>query len=293
MKGRARFILAALLTVSTVFTACGDGATDSTSVAGATTSPPPTATTLRATTTSATTHTEATTTASPRTSSTTTTTTAATTTTTTTLPPPTSPLPESLLPGSDFALTPVPGAVLSVVGVRYDDVLNVRHAPGTNHTVIAELAPTAESIVATGRARMLTQSIWWEVTTEDGLYGWVSARFTARRGPSSDWTSFIVDKLGGIPEEGTMDALGETTATALSPNDPGVTTSIVMVVAPAIGDIGMATFDVVGLADDTTHALRVRVFGQPTNSGFSLKSAEVTDMCDSVRGPSEPDAPCA
>jgi len=178
--------------------------------------------------------------------------------------------------------------VLSVVGVRHDDVLNVRRAPGTNHAVIAELEPTAESIVATGRGRMLTESIWWEVTTDGGLYGWVSARFTARGGATTDWTSVVTGGSGSIAVESTMEELGEVAAAALTPDDPDVATSIVMVVAPTIGDLGAVTFDVVGLDDVDEHALRVHVFGQPVDGGFSLVNAEVAVMCVSTGDPPAP-----
>ena len=302
MKRRSYLIFLAVFVFSAVIVACGDDAADTTSVVRATTttaqdvsSTADTTTTAAATTsTAATTTTSSTTTTSAPTSTTTTTSApSTTTTTTTTLPPPTGPLPENLLPGTNFDLAPVVGAVLSVVGVQYDDVLNVRQAPGTNYAVIDKLAPTAESIVATGRARMLTQSIWWEVTTDDGLYGWVGASFTARRGPTFDQTSFIVDQLGGIPQAATMEALGKVVADVLVAPDADFPSKVVLVVAPAVGDLGEVTYDIVGLGDDTTHALRAHVFGQPSDGGFSLMSAEVTDMCDSIRGPSEPGGLCA
>jgi hypothetical protein len=219
-----------------------------------------------------------------------------TTTTATTAPvPPTAPVPESQLPGTAFDLAPAAGAVLSVVGVQYDDVLHVRYAPGTDQAVVADLAPVAEDFVATGRARMLTQAIWWEVTTADDTVGWVSARFTARRGPTFDVTSEVIAELGGAPSAETMLELGEIVADALKSVDPEVAPVIVPVVAPSVGDLGEVTYDVVGLADDSTRALRVHVFGQPDDGGerFTLKSAEATDMCDSVRGGAGTfDGPC-
>lgn len=298
MKCRVR-ILTALLTVSTFITACGDDEPTSISPAGTTTSSPPTATTLRAATTSPTAATEApttvfgTSTTAPTTTNTNSTTTTAPTTissstTTTTLPVPTSPLPENLLPGSDHTPAPEPGVELSVVGVRYDDVLTVRHAPGSSHAVVAELAPTAVNMVATGRGRVIAESIWWEVTTEDGLYGWVSAPFTARGGATTDWTSVVTGGFGTTPEESTMEELGEVAANVLAPDDPDAATSIVMVVAPTIGDLGHVTYDVVGLNDVTEHALRVHVAGQPVDGGFSLVNANVAVMCASTAHPPAP-----
>ena len=80
--------------------------------------------------------------------------------------------------------------------------------------------------------------------------------------------------------------LGQIVADALKPVDPEITPLIVPVVAPTAGDLGEVTYDVVGLADDSTRALRIHVFGQPDDGGegFTLKSAEETGMCDSVRG---------
>lgn len=205
---------------------------------------------------------------------------------TTALVPPRSPLPESVLPGSAFDLAPAPGAVLGVIGVRHDDVLHVRYAPGTDQAVVADLSPAAEECIATGRARALPQSLWWEVTTADGTYGWVSARFTARRGQTIDVTSEVIARLGITPTAESMLDLGKVVADALKSVDPEVAPRIVLVVAPTVGDLGEVTYDVVGFANDSTRALRVHVFGQPGEGGegFTLRSAEATDMCDSLRG---------
>jgi hypothetical protein len=205
---------------------------------------------------------------------------------TTALVPPRSPLPERVLPGTAFELAPAQGAVLAVIGVRYDDVLHVRYAPGTAQAVVADLAPVAGECVATGRARALPQSLWWEVTTADGTYGWVSARFTARRGQTIDVTSEVITRLGITPTAESMLDLGKVVADALKSVDPEAAPRIVLVVAPTVGDLGEVTYDVVGFADDSTRALRVHVFGQPGEGGesFTLRSAEATDMCDSLRG---------
>ena len=217
------------------------------------------------------------------------------TTATTTGVAPTDPLPDSELPGIEFDLAPAAGAVIAVIGVRYDDVLHVRYGPGTDQAVVADLAPVAEDFVATGRARMLTESIWWEVTTVDGTPGWVSARFTARRGPTVDATSEVIAKLGSLPSADTMLGLGQIVTGALEPIDPEAAPLVIPVVEPTVGDLGEVTYDVVGLADDSTRALRVHVFGQHDigGEGFALKSVEVTEMCDSVRGGAGTiDGPC-
>ena len=268
--------LAAGVVMGALLTGCGDDDTTATSTTAEETSSTTEAVASSTTTDSA-----------PATTS--------TTTATTALGNSTGPLPESELPGSAFDLAPAPGAVLAVLGVRYDDVLHVRYAPGTDQAVVADLAPVAEDFVATGRARTLTQSVWWEVTTADGTYGWVSARFTARRGPTFDITSEVIAKLGDPPSADNMLDLGEIVADTMKSDDPEVSPNIVPVVAPTVGDLGEVTYDVVGFADDSTRALRVHVFGQADDGGdgFTLKSAEATDMCDSVRGGAGTfDGPC-
>ena len=64
---------------------------------------------------------------------------------------------------------------------------------------------------------------------------------------------------------------------------------------PAGGDVPVVAYDVVGLPGDTSNAMRLHVFGQPLDdgSGFWLMSVEATDMCESIRGVSQPDGFCA
>lgn len=237
---------------------------------------------------------------SPTTSSTATSTVPSSTTTstspssTTTPTPPGEPIPEGELPGERFDIGPREGDVLAVIGVRFDDVLNVRRAPGTDQDVVAELDNLADDVVATGRGRMLTRSIWWEVTTADGVIGWVGSSFVAKTGATSDVTAQVIAELGYTPEEATMSDLGLLVGETID-TDPDVPSSMVMVVeADETGDLGEVTFDLVGLGDDTTRAVRLHVFGQPLDSGdgFGLKSVEQTDMCDPARGPSA-DGLCA
>lgn len=215
------------------------------------------------------------------------------TTSSTTAPPPTSPAADDDLPGEPFELTPAPGRTLAVVGVRHDDVLNVRRLPGTDSDIVATLEPLAADFVATGRGRTLSRSIWWEVTTSGGVVGWVGSSFTATIGPTGDATSAVVEELGEIPQAETMTALGTLVAETLR-SDPDVPSEIVLTVAPTVGDLGEVTYDLVGLGDDAVYGLRIHVFGQPAEDGegFSLKSAEVTDLCVSVRGSGAPGELC-
>lgn len=198
---------------------------------------------------------------------------------------PNGPRPDDELAGEPFDLAPAAGAALAVIGVAHDDVLNVRAGPGVDESVVADLAPTGTEVEATGRARALDESIWWEVVTDDGTYGWVNSAFTAQLGATDDRTAQVSADLGGLPEEETMLDLGRVVAESV-PVDSEVPSEIVMSVAPTVGDLGEVTYDVVGLGDDSLRGLRLHVFGTPSESleGFVLKSVESTDLCDPVRG---------
>lgn len=184
----------------------------------------------------------------------------------------------STLPGEPFEGFAQAGDVLMVVGVAADDQLNVRTAPGTDHSPVAELDPTQTDVIATGRARSLTRSIWYEVTVE-GVTGWANSSFLAFGGVVDDVTSAIIDSLGERPVAETMLELGEIVAEDRSSAD--VESRIVVSVAPTVGDLGEVTYDVMGLADDSVYGFRLHVFGQPDESGegFGLAAVEQTALC--------------
>ena len=239
-------------------------------------------------TTGDTTTTTSTTTGSTTTSSTTTTSTTSTSSTTTSTEAPTSST-TTTLPGQPFDLGPAAGDVLAVIGVRFDDVLNVRRAPGTDQEIVAELPNRADDFVAAGRGRQLSESIWWEVTTADGTVGWVGSAFVAKTAATGDATARVIAALGTTPQAPDMSELGLIVAEAFV-TDPEVPNEIVMTAAAnEEGDLAEVTYDVVGLGDDSTRAVRAHVFGQPLESGdgFVLKTVEATDMCDATRGPGE------
>jgi hypothetical protein len=204
-------------------------------------------------------------------------------------------IPDADLPGENFELAPAAGRAIAVVGVRFDDTLNVRAVPGMGAEVIAELGPTSADAIATGRARMLSQSIWWEVTTSDGAIGWIGSSFTAQIGPTSDRTAEVIAELGYTPEEASVQDLGFLVADTVD-NDPDVPTELVIVVeADETGDLAEVTIDVIGLGDDSVRGVRLHVFGMPLDSGdaFALKSVEATDLCDPTRGTASPGGLCA
>jgi hypothetical protein len=179
---------------------------------------------------------------------------------------------------------PKAGDVLSVVGVAYDDHLNVRAAPGTDQPVVARLDPLAQDLVATGAVRKLAASIWYEVEVER-VTGWVGSYFVAYGGTVDDLTAQVVSRLGRRPVAETMLELGRIVAEALASDEPR--SRVVVTVPLSVGDLGEVTYDVIGLGDDSVRGYRLHVFGQPVNEtdGFSLKSVEATYFCGRGVGP--------
>lgn len=217
---------------------------------------------------------------------TTTTTSSSTSTTTTTTPEPATttttsgvrqPIDDAELPGDAWDLFIFPDIPKAVVGVAYDDVLNVRVGPGVSYDIVGTLEPTAEGVMQTGRARNLPGSIWVEVSLSDGP-GWVNDYFLGYKGGTDDFTSLTIDRIGKIPTAQSMEALGLMVAEALASEEPP--SAITLTVPATTADLGEVTYDLVGLGDDTLWAMRLRVFGQKDNgSGLSLMSVEATLYC--------------
>lgn len=182
---------------------------------------------------------------------------------------------DTALAGEPFDLHPPSGAVLGVVGVAHDDVLNVREFPGLT-AIVARLAPTEDNVVSEGEGRLLSDSIWWK-TTAGGATGWVNSRYLAYLGDVEDLTYAVVRDHGVYPTGPNMEVLGRTVAETLASDDPP--SSIVMSVAPTSGDLGEVTYDVIGLGDDAQVGWRLHVFGTPEGGGFTLKSVEATALC--------------
>ena len=168
--------------------------------------------------------------------------------------------------------------MLGVVGVSFDDVLNVRAAPGVDQPIVATLEPLEDDVAALGNTRRLPSSFWYEVE-HGGVEGWVSAAFVAYLGSTDDVTSLLIAQLGETPQAETMLELGLIVAEAFASDDPP--SRIVVTAAPTVGDVGEVTYDVIGLGDDALFGLRLHVFGTPDESGegFTLKTVEQTTLC--------------
>lgn len=248
-------LLTLMVAAALIATACGDTSNDTTTSAPSDTTGAPTTT---ATTTPPATTQAPTTTAAP---------------TTTTLAPTTT------LPGEPIDIGPRAGDVVAVIGVAFDDVLNLRAGPGTDQRILKGLAPTFDNMIAQGEARSLPSSIWYKVEAE-GTVGWVSSSFVAYLGTVNDDTSRVVDALGAIPGAETMLELADIVAEVLGSSEEPISV-VTVTVAPTVGDLGEVVIDIVGFGDDALRGLRVHIFGQPNESGdtFSLKSVETTALC--------------
>ncbi len=241
-------LVAVLAALALLASACGD---DDTEAADDTTS------SIDETTSSDTTEPE----------TTTTTTTTSTTTTTTGLP------------GDPFEGFAKDGDVLAVMGVAHDDKLNIREGPGTDQALLTRVGPLEDNLTATGRARALSRSIWYEVSTEDGITGWANIAFLGFMGAVDDATAEFLDG-GDLPVTETMEQMGELVAAGFASTDPE--SSIVQSVAPTPGDLHEITYDVIGIGDDAVAGYRLHVFAVSNgdaDEGFTLKSIERTTFC--------------
>lgn len=187
--------------------------------------------------------------------------------------------PTPSLPGEPFDfLVPLDGELVAVVGVFFDDILEVHELPGQNSPLVGELPNLADDVEGTGEGRLLPNSIWWRIRW-NGIEGWVGSSFMARAGTTNDVTAQVLELAGGALEAETMLDLGTLVAGLLDSDDPA--SRVVVSVAPTVGDLGEITMDIVGLGDDAVAGFRVTVFGQLNESGegFTLRTVESILLC--------------
>lgn len=147
---------------------------------------------------------------------------------------------EDALAGDAIGFGPAAGDRLVVVAVQSDDVLNVREEPmggivamleiirGETEERLWVLRPDSsvaayledDAVVATGRARSLTRSTWYEVTV-GGYTGWVSAAYLAYPAAVQDVTDEVTQAAGGVPEAASMEELARIVLEALEPRISG------------------------------------------------------------------------
>ena len=186
------------------------------------------------------------------------------------------PTSSSGLPGDPIDFGPAAGDTLAVIGVAHDDVLNLRAAPGADQDILAGIPPLYSDLIAGGETRQLPGSMWIAVDYGQES-GWVNLRYIGYLGDTSDATAAVVSNLGENPVAQTMLDLGWIVADSLASDEPA--SDLVLTVAPTVGDLGEVTYDVIGLGDDAVRGLRVHVFGQAADGGFSLHAVEVTSLC--------------
>ena len=144
------------------------------------------------------------------------------------------------LAGDTTGFRPAPGDRLVVAAVESDDVLNVRDEPMGSIIAMLEiirgeledrlwvLRPDSsvaayledDAVVATGRARSLPRSTWYEVTV-GGYTGWASAAYLAYPATIEDVTDEVARAAGGLPEAESMDELAHIVLEALEPRVSG------------------------------------------------------------------------
>lgn len=188
-----------------------------------------------------------------------------TTTTSTTAATPATP-PESL-PGELIEFGPAQGDQLDVVGVAFDDLLNVRIAPGTDFDVIGTLDPDASGITATGHNRLLPASFWVEVDFE-GQLGWVNESFVGYLGSSRALQPSLPAANATALE------MAQLVAEAAASVDPP---STITIAAQPLDDV--VVMDVLGLGDDAAKGFRLTVTTVETAGKRSVTAVDEQIIC--------------
>jgi len=205
-------------------------------------------------------------------------------TTTTSLAPGSTqpPTTTTTLPGTPYTGPgPQAGDLVAVVGVAHDDVLMVRDGPGTDYDATDSLGPTATDIPVTGEARLLTNSIWYEIIAM-GESGWVNGSYIGLFGATDDATAEVLAMLGDPLADDDLGALGATIANAFLGEEGG---GWIALVEPSEGGSAAAvpsiTYDVVGLADDAVKGYRLVIHAtrDAVDQPFVLHSVERTHIC--------------
>ncbi len=156
---------------------------------------------------------------------------------------------------------------MAVVGVAYDDTLNVRLAPGTDFETIGELKPDEIAVTATGHNRLLADSFWVEID-RNGELGWVNERFVGYPGVSLDLESSLP------AADATALELAQQVAEASASIDPP---SVITVAAEPGADI--VVMDVMGLRDDAAKGYRLTVTTAPTSKGREVIAVDQQIIC--------------
>ena len=221
------------------------------------------------------------------------------------------------LPGEPFEYGPEEGTSLAVVGVPYEEMLELQDVPfgetlasldASNPyegPLIVREAPSGEfltsleswtgAIVATGRTRRLPEAAWpdavWDEVRVAGLTGWARAAHLAPIGLTGDATAHLIDVLGETPQAHTLMDLALIVGEAFA-SDEGPS-RVTVVTRPIVFEgLGEVTVDVLNIGDDSLLGLRLHVLATPEAEDwmsedpgpFTLWIAERTILCHSHRG---------
>jgi hypothetical protein len=179
------------------------------------------------------------------------------------------------LPGEPYDRGPKAGATLAVFGVESGHTLALRVRPGIDQPTAVALPSLTNGLVATGRARNLPGSIWYELRY-GAQTGWSSAQYLAWLADATDVTAAVVAELKKYPQAGTMLDLGRVVVKAKSGAGGG---DVIVSAAPSSTDVGEITLDVSTVGDDSVAGQRLHIVGTPVDGAFVLKFAERTLLC--------------
>jgi hypothetical protein len=176
------------------------------------------------------------------------------------------------------------GEEIFVIGVRHDDVLNVRAGPGTEHATVTTLHPWGSATV-TGKSRILANGAVWHEVTANGATGWAHRAYLSRM---SSWETdeWIMAQLGDASAP-TMLELGEMVTGIYQQSQSEDPPTVELTLAPRFGDDGGELgYDVIGFYDDSELGARVHIFVSTTETGdYYVVDIQVRSMC--WRGVSE------
>lgn len=231
--------------------------------------------------------------------------------------------PDTELPGTPATFGPAAGTQLGVIGVAYDDWLNVRDVP--NGEVVATLtlqlspqSPTESALLvrdaeaeaafarigvagmtATGRSRDLAASTWHEIQAGP-IVGWASSNYLAPLEPATalDITAQVAADIDGATTADTFTELVDRVVATVASDEPA---SRIRTVAPpgafeAVIDVAV---DVVGQPDDSIRGYRLLISAEAAGDWtaavtdgdiaidagpYTLRSVLATPLCYSHRG---------
>lgn len=180
---------------------------------------------------------------------------------------------EDDLPGTVLEGYPEAGTNLLIVGVRAEEILNLRIGPGIEFDFVARLSPDTP-LVATGRNRDLGGSagIWFQVRAGDDV-GWVLSRYVAEPGASRD----VTDTFDPPPTAGTR--RGVIDAVVAAWDQTGSATSIVVFGPIVIDENLQVRIDVLTPGDDSVIGARLFVVAPQEDDTFTVTRVTATQLC--------------